>query len=1176
MKWPGFSKWAWVLAWALTLPLLVVAALLVALWSWTDTDTSLAAALNRATQYLPAGQSLTVEDVQGSLRRGGHIGLLKWKNASWTMEARQIDLAWQPFALLDRRLQLDSLHVRQLTIEGTDKSPAHTPLDQLVLPLLVDVRFSVDEVRWVGPPGLTIQTATGRYQFDHQHHALNLTGARIASGQYNGLATLQARVPLLLDVQVQGQLETTVPGSSRTLPLNATASLKGDLAGPEGLLDLQAQVQPTHAQLSAQIKPWITQPIVKAQADFSQLDLAAFWPQAPQTLLTGSLQVVPQGTGAGTGTGANITWQGQGTVSNGLSGPIDKGRLPVDSAQAQITFDQGQWLIQSLSAKLAGGSFQVQGRLGQTGGQTGTQTGIMSATSGWQGHAQLQNINPNAIHSQLAEARVDGKLIAKAISEGGRQGIEFDGQLQPSAKQPDGSRLQGLRLKSALAQGRLAGKLLTLDTLKVQTGDALLQGHVAVQLDKRSTSGQLQLALPGGQANAEGKLAAAEGAGDVSLRVTDAAQASAWLARLPGAPPLLAQTVVQGNGTFTGHWNGGWQAVTRNATSELTLQGRLQLPQFDLRSKTQPPESTWRLRDVNADLSGRISALTLALRGQAQTGARRFQLQTQVTGGRDADGAWQGHVNPTSLQVQDSLRPDIWKIQSTQPFDARWLASPTGGELRIGVGEATLTGPLPGTATVVWQPLQWRQSGLKTELKTQGQIRGLPMGWLELASNTGLASLGLSGNLLFDGEWDAVAADALKLQASLVRRSGDVQVRTDSSAGTATTVNAGVRDARLTITTEGDVLRAALRWDSERAGNAQADITTGFSSDAPLTGSVQARLPQVGVWSVLAPPGWRIRGTLDANITLAGTRALPQWSGTLQADDLALRSVVDGIEFSNGRLRTSLKGQRLDITEFSLQGAGGGDGAGARGGQLTAKGFAAWRPNSTGKSPGLSSVHMELDAVATALRLSARADRRLAVSGKLQARLDDAKLEIRGDLKADQALFILPDETAPSLGNDVVVKPSSRSSSASANAPAPTPAALAGSSPALRVLPDLALTLDLGPDFRVEGRGLATRLSGVLTLRSAANANTNANSVPRLTGEVRTVRGTYKAYGQLLDIDEGVLRFTGPYDNPALDILAIRPNLTVRVGVQISGTALAPRVRLYADPDLPEIGRARV
>ena len=48
------------------------------------------------------------------------------------------------------------------------------------------------------------------------------------------------------------------------------------------------------------------------------------------------------------------------------------------------------------------------------------------------------------------------------------------------------------------------------------------------------------------------------------------------------------------------------------------------------------------------------------------------------------------------------------------------------------------------------------------------------------------------------------------------------------------------------------------------------------------------------------------------------------------------------------------------------------------------------------------------------------------------------------------------------------------------------------------------------------------------------------------------------------------MRFSGPYDNPQLDILAIRPNISVRAGVQVSGSAQAPRVRLYSSPELPD------
>ena len=54
---------------------------------------------------------------------------------------------------------------------------------------------------------------------------------------------------------------------------------------------------------------------------------------------------------------------------------------------------------------------------------------------------------------------------------------------------------------------------------------------------------------------------------------------------------------------------------------------------------------------------------------------------------------------------------------------------------------------------------------------------------------------------------------------------------------------------------------------------------------------------------------------------------------------------------------------------------------------------------------------------------------------------------------------------------------------------------------------------------------------------------------PRLVGTVNIVEGSYQAYGQNLRIDKGAaIRFNGPVDNPALDIVAKRPFLPVRSG----------------------------
>ncbi|MES2911382.1 MAG: translocation/assembly module TamB domain-containing protein [Pseudomonadota bacterium] len=1137
---------------------LLIGVLLLALWLWTANDSSLATALRQASRYLPAGQVLVAEGVRGTLRQGGHIDLLRWQNNGMVVEARQVDLVWQPRALLDRRLQLDTLHVAQLSIENQGTSSQAAPLEKLVLPFQVDLTFVIDTLQVAGSAALQVTQLAGRYQFDDKRHTLKLDSAQLAAGQYRAQASLLAAAPMTLDVQVEGDVQAPLPGKAQPLPLAATASVRGNLAGADALLEVQAVMKPAalprpapgpraaktpppmQATLAAHIKPWAPQPIVTADAAFSNLNLATLWPDAPQTGLTGSATVQPDT--ASPNATLQPSWQVQGHFTNHLSGPWNLHQLPVDSAQAHLSFSHGQWQIQSLTADIASGRLAVQGQL--------------KGVSGWQAQAMLNNINPAAIHTQLAAARIDGQVNATATP----QGIEFDTRLQPAAKQPEASRLQGLRLKSAVAKGRWAEGTLSLQTLDIQTSDAALQGRIDVHLASKATRGQLALSLPGGQAQAHGQMSAQAGAGEFSFKVSNASQASRWLETLPGADKLLAGHAVQGKGDLTGSWQGGWQSAN------LMLRSQLRIPQLDWMTPKQTPAQAMGVRELQAELSGRLSKLLLKVGGQVQSGSNRFDLQAQATGGRNPKGDWQAVVNTARLQAQNQQQAGLWTVQIRQPLSIALKNTATGSVLETSAGEAALTGPSPGAAAIIWNPVRWSRSGTHQALKTQGQLKGIPLGWLELLGSTPLTKMGLRGDLVFDGEWDVLAADTLKASVSLVRRSGDIRVQLEGETGAG--VSAGVKDARLTLKADGDVMRVSARWDSLRAGMAQGDFSTRITSgadgwrwpaDAPLTGTLQAQLPQVGVWSVLAPPGWRIRGTLDANIALSGTRIAPQWRGTLNADSLALRSIAEGIEFSNGKLRTTLNGQRLDINEFSLQGA---TGAGGSGGLLNAKGFAQWLPDGTGATASLSKINIELNMQAQALRVSARADRRLAVSGNLEVKLGEAKLEVRGALKADQALFILPDESTPRLGEDVVVRSSNKNPTSPTSPVDATPPAANGH----RLVPDVSVTLEMGPDFRVQGRGLSTRLTGTLMLlSSAATGNT-----PRLLGNLSTVRGSYKAYGQLLDIEEGVLRFTGPYDNPVLDILAIRPNLTVRVGVQITGTALLPRVRLYADPELPE------
>lgn len=440
----------------------------------------------------------------------------------------------------------------------------------------------------------------------------------------------------------------------------------------------------------------------------------------------------------------------------------------------------------------------------------------------------------------------------------------------------------------------------------------------------------------------------------------------------------------------------------------------------------------------------------------------------------------------------------------------------------------------------------------------------LPVAWAQAWLGTDLLN-----DITLQGQAQWRLDKDLNLSISTERSRGDLRIKTDSASGQSTT--AGLRQAKVLLRVHNEQLNAELNWDSAQMGQAKAQLQSQLSrtsdgwqwaEQAPLSGSVQANLPQIGAWSVLAPPGWRVQGTLDAGLTLSGTRSQPQWQGRLQANQLAARSAVQGIEFNQGQMQASLQGQSLVLERLSLRGAG------AQGGELQASGQVQLNvrpsaPASTDTNP-LRTAHLDLQIHAKNLRVSNRADRRLSVSGDVTARMSQGLLQLRGGLKADQALFVLPDDSTPSLGDDVVVfRPGMGDLNMSALTAPMDPT---GPTSSWLGVPDVRVMLDLGSEFQLQGQGLNTRLMGQVELLS--NASTRGQ--PRLSGQVRTEGGRYKAYGQQLNIDTGVLRFSGPYDNPNLDIIALRPNLPQKVGVQITGTALLPRIRLYAEPDLPD------
>jgi translocation and assembly module TamB len=114
------------------------------------------------------------------------------------------------------------------------------------------------------------------------------------------------------------------------------------------------------------------------------------------------------------------------------------------------------------------------------------------------------------------------------------------------------------------------------------------------------------------------------------------------------------------------------------------------------------------------------------------------------------------------------------------------------------------------------------------------------------------------------------------------------------------------------------------------------------------------------------------------------------------------------------------------------------------------------------------------------------------------------------------------------------------------------------------------INLDLGDHFHFRGFGADVDLTGRLRLQQESAQLFRAN------GEVRVPRGRYRAYGQRLVVRTGSFIFTGPWDNPDLNLEAIRelPPSTnptnVVVGIKVSGPLRAPNAMLFSEPGMPE------
>jgi translocation and assembly module TamB len=550
----------------------------------------------------------------------------------------------------------------------------------------------------------------------------------------------------------------------------------------------------------------------------------------------------------------------------------------------------------------------------------------------------------------------------------------------------------------------------------------------------------------------------------------------------------------------------------------------------------------------------------LAVTGLSMPGVLIDHLRVQASGTAGNHTVQVAAANPdfdASTKVRGSFATDSWSgsIDALQNKGRFALTLQAPAALRVtgrkGEGVAGLAKPEQlalSSATIAMPEGSLRIETLEKNglhWRSKGSAAGVNASYLAQLSDTWRSNV--ASTMTLGGDWSLElaapaakgAAPALDGYLHVFREKGDITI---TGGERPIPLDLKVLDARVTVA--GDQLRAQAELAGDRAGNARLEASAQLRDgrippDSPLTFGASASLPSIAWLSpLLGVQGMELGGALRAHASGHGTIANPLLDGEVVGDGLVINWAEQGIRLRNGALQAKVSGDQLQLQRLRFDGADG---------NVQADG---WLRLAGGE------MSMDLKLAANKLEVFNRPDRTLVLSGSSTLVRDAKRFGFDGKFRANRAVIELPSLDTPTISEDVVILGRDK------------PKAAATSGTPLNI----DLEADLGDDFTLRGKGLDAQLAGTVRVRMADRR------APRVNGSIRVVNGTYAAYGQRLTIERGVLNFTGAYDNPGLNIRAVRKRpegeelseTNVEAGVEVRGTALAPSAKLVSTPSVPD------
>ncbi|WP_054179626.1 autotransporter assembly complex protein TamB [Trabulsiella odontotermitis] len=333
--------------------------------------------------------------------------------------------------------------------------------------------------------------------------------------------------------------------------------------------------------------------------------------------------------------------------------------------------------------------------------------------------------------------------------------------------------------------------------------------------------------------------------------------------------------------------------------------------------------------------------------------------------------------------------------------------------------------------------------------------------------------------------------------------------------------------------------RAELGWLIRLTNNGQLDgqvQVTDPQGRRTLGGNVNIRDFSLAMINPIFSRGEKAAGKLSANLRLGGNLEGPQLFGQMQLSGIDIDGNFMPFDMQPSHLTMNFNG-----TSSVLQGS-----VLTQQGQINLSGNADWSQ--------IDNWRASIAAKGSRVRITVPPMVRLDVSPDVVFTATPSLFTLEGNVDVPWARIVVHElpESAVGVSNDEVMLNNNLQPEAPKTASIPI---------------NSNLNIHVGNNVRLDAFGLKARLTGDLKVAQDKQGL-------GLNGQINIPDGRFHAYGQDLIVRKGELLFSGPPDQPLLNIEAIRnPEATendVIAGVRVTGSADQPKAEVFSDPAMSQ------